>query len=110
MSRLPPDFEALEPYAGKWAIGGETERAALRSMSTSAERAQFYGTAMPLLGSMLDYLDRFNLADLADPQRLLLQLALSLANVARAEETLRDAEADHMPSRDRLKLVNRSGF
>jgi hypothetical protein len=92
---LPDGFEPLEPFVAAWAIASVSERATLRGRATAAERRAFYAVASGLLERALDYLDAKPLASLDDGEQRLMQLMLSLAHVALAEETLGDDEPEH---------------
>lgn len=95
MSLLPAGFEALEPFAARWAIESAGERAVMRGDAPADERRAFYDAASPLLASALDHLDRKPLAELDESEKRLMRMMLSLAHVSIAEEIQKDDETRH---------------
>lgn len=83
---LPPEFDALEPFAATWCLATESERWARRSVSSMDEMRSFYDACFPRLDEAIDYGDRFRLDDLPDDATRLLQLVYSLVMVAMAVE------------------------
>lgn len=102
MSILPTGFEALAPFAAKWAVEGTATRAALRGESTGAERQAFYDAGAPLLAAALDHLDATALADHDPAQKRLMNLMLSLAHVSLAIESQGPDEDKHTPNRNAM--------
>jgi hypothetical protein len=94
-STLPAGFEALEPFVDAWATDSSTRRAELRGEVDAAHRKAFYEAAQPLTEQALDYLDSKPLADHDASEKRLMQLMLSLAHVALAEEVHLDMEERH---------------
>ena len=92
---LPPGFEALAPFVAHWAIPTLEGRIAARDDSLAGERAAFYAAAADLLEPALAYLDGRprGLPDAGDAR--LMQLMLSLAHVALAEEIMGEDEPRH---------------
>jgi hypothetical protein len=78
---LPPEFAALEPFAG-WALPTERERYARRIASTMGELQAFYDAAFPRFEQAVGYLERFPLDALPDEARHLLWLYCSLVTVS----------------------------
>jgi hypothetical protein len=78
---LPAEFSALEPYS-EWVLATEPERYAKRLASSMDEMQAFYDAALPLLEKANDYLDKFDVKDLPEPERNLLLLMFSLVMVS----------------------------
>lgn len=92
---LPEGFEALEPFVCQWAIATMPGRDAMRARASAGERQAFYHAASRLLEPALDHLDRIALSSLNDNDERLMEIMLSLAHVALAEEVQREAEPEH---------------
>ncbi len=92
---LPRGFEALEPFVPLWAIDNAAQRVEMRGAAPAADRAAFYAAASRLVEPALQYLDSKTLADFDDSEKRLMQLMLSLAHVAMAEEVHKDQEERH---------------
>lgn len=83
---LPEGFEDLQPFIS-WSIGTESGRVAKRMASEYSDLVALYEAMMPnRILEVLQYLDQFPLDNLDVPQRNLLWLALSLAEVNMAVE------------------------
>jgi hypothetical protein len=89
MTRLPPEFSELEPFAATWCLATESERYARRLASTMEEMQAFYDACFPRLNEAIDYCDRFALDDLPADARRLLELVYSLVMVAMPVEIWR---------------------
>ena len=87
---LPSDFAALAPYAD-WILATEPERYAKRLASSMQEMQAFYDAAFPLLEPATAHLDKFDLADLPEPERNLLLLMFSLVMVSFPVEVWKQA-------------------
>jgi len=107
-SQLPPGFEALEPFADQWALSGTATRAGERNDSSAEERRAFYDAAGPLLAPALELLDAKPLEDLDESENRLMDMMLSLAHVALAVETQREAETTHVLSRRAMTITQSS--
>lgn len=94
-SSLPMGFEALEPFATRWAIDNAPRRAEMRGEAPDDERTAFYEAAGPLLASALDYLDTKPLAEFDEREKRLMWMMLSLAHVTIAEEIQQEDEERH---------------
>lgn len=110
MGMLPAGFEALEPFAGDWALAGEAARAQARSDASDEARARFYEAAQPLMQAALAYLDGKQIGSLDEPDAALMRLMLSLANVHHSVEVLGDAEAENARMRARLKFTDHAPY
>jgi hypothetical protein len=107
-TRLPSGFETLEPFAGQWALAGTARRAQSRNDSSALERDTFYEAASPLLSPALELLDSKPLDELDDRETRLMDMMLSLAHVALAVETQREAETTHVHSRRAMTITRSS--
>jgi hypothetical protein len=83
---LPADFRSLQPFVDQWAVKGMAERHRRRLNSSAEERRSFYDAMSPGLGAAIDYLNQFSLCDMPPEASTLLQLALSLMEVALTQE------------------------
>lgn len=84
---LPPEFADLEPLAqAGWCLDTETERTRKRRTSTPETLRAFYEQLRPRLEAVLEYLDRYPLDGLPPQQANLLDLTLSMTEVAFAVE------------------------
>ncbi len=79
---LPGEFSPLQPFADKWALATEYERAAERRRSTPNELRAFYDAGLPFLEAILERADRYPLGEIAGIDRQLFHIALSLAEIA----------------------------
>ncbi len=102
---LPAGFAALEPFAQRFAIEGTAQRAQLRSEATKQERAAFFAAARDLIAPALDMLDTKPLAELDEAEQRLLNLTLSFAHIALAEEVQGPDEARHAALREHMRIV-----
>jgi hypothetical protein len=102
---LPPNFEALAPFVADWAIPTLEGRVKARSEQSSAGRAAFFAAGARLLEPALAYLDTRprELSDAADAR--LMDLTLSLAHVALAEEVQGDDEPVHAELRSFMPIT-----
>ena len=107
-SRLPPGFEALEPFAAHWAAASASERDRLRTESTEAGRAAFYDAGKDLVGPALAMLDLKPLAEFNAPEQRLMNLMLCFAHVAIAVEVQRDLEEQRAQARRHLRITRSS--
>lgn len=89
-SLLPPEFADLEPLArAGWCLDTEIERTRKRRTSTTETLRAFYTQVRPRLEAVLEYLDRYPLDGLSPQQANLLNLTLSMTEVAFAVEKYR---------------------
>jgi len=107
-AQLPPGFDALETFAGQWAVAGTAGRADARNESTPEERQAFYDAASPLLGPALELLDSKPVGEHDAAESRLMNMMLSLAHVALAVETQREAETTHVLSRRAMTITQSS--
>lgn len=86
MSQLPAEFADLEPHLD-WAIPTMTGRVQKRVSSTIDEVQAFYDAMLPRVEAVVTYLDRHHsLDDMPEDAQRLLDMALSLAEVATSVE------------------------
>lgn len=86
-SLLPDAFADLEPFAqAGWCLDTELARNEKRRTSTTEELQRLYAEARPRLEAALDYLDGFALDALPVKETNLLNLLLSMTEVAFAVE------------------------
>jgi hypothetical protein len=81
---LPPPFADLERYAPVWALERERERVERRLASSMVEITEFYEALLPRMEAIFAHLDRCGLDELPVPERRLLWLTLSFAEVSSA--------------------------
>jgi hypothetical protein len=83
---LPEGFADLERFARDWALATERERNAQRHRASLDEIRAFYEAMLERIDAVMAHLNRFALDELPPAERRLLDLALSLAEVAPAIE------------------------
>lgn len=89
---LPPQFADLAPFS-EWCLPTESARRKKRLATPMAEIRAFYDAMLPRLSAALEYLNRFPLEQLNDPERQLMDLTLALAEVSVAVEVY--GQPDH---------------
>jgi len=82
---LPPQFDYLARFAG-WALDSERARNRKRLASSMQEIKEFYDVMLSCVDEALEHLNRFSLDAMPVAERNLLNLTLSLAEVANAVE------------------------
>lgn len=82
MTRLPPDFADLEPFAERWCLATEPERWARRHSSSIDEMRDLYQAVFPRVADAVAYCDRYPVGDLPEDARNLLRLVLSFVMVS----------------------------
>jgi hypothetical protein len=86
---LPADFADLERFAPTWCLATEPERWARRQATTLDAMQSFYDACFPRAEQAIEYCDRYELDDMPDDARRLLQLLHSLALVSYPVEVWR---------------------
>ena len=104
-AKLPAGFEALEPFADRFAIAGTAARAQLRSDASPEEREAFYKAAKDLIAPALDLLDQKKFSEFSDAEQRLMNLTLSFAHIALAVEVQGPDEEKHAKLRAHMKIV-----
>ncbi len=79
---LPPEFDDLEPYAGRWALSTEAERWAERHRSSIEDMRGLYEAVFPRYEAAIAYCDRYPLRELPPDARNLLLLVFSFVMVS----------------------------
>lgn len=105
---LPKGFESLEPFVAQWAANSAAQRAQCRLLSTESERQAFFHAVQDQVNKALEQLDKKNLADLNTREQRLMNLLLSFAHVALAEEIQRDDESKQAQLRQYLNISQAS--
>jgi hypothetical protein len=82
MIELPKEFSDLQPFAAKWALPTENERAAARRTSAPQELQTFYDAVVKRLPEILARVDKYPLGKVEGADLHLFRLALALAEVA----------------------------
>jgi hypothetical protein len=83
MKSLPSDFADLAPFID-WALESERERNAKRYASEMTEIRRFHDAMVARAEAAIAYLDRKGLENFNDADRNLVNLLLSLAEIAPA--------------------------
>jgi hypothetical protein len=104
-SSLPAGFEVLEPFVERFAIAGTANRAALRGDASKEERIAFYTAAKDLIGPALDLLDKKPVTTLDEREQRLMNLTLSFAHIALAEEIQGPDEERHAQLRRHMRIT-----
>ena len=83
---LPEAFAALQPFVSLWALGSETERNIQRHAQPMNAIRLFADTMMAHMNELIEFVNRKPMAEFDEVDDTLLQLMLSLAEVAPAVE------------------------
>jgi hypothetical protein len=83
---LPDGFEALEPYVNAWALETERERAAKRWGGDYEEMRRFYDAMVEHITLAIKHLNAFDVNRMPPAESKLMNLALSLAEIANSIE------------------------
>ena len=102
---LPKEFETFLPFAEAWALDTEAARAKQRWNSDFSDIEEFYNAVVPELERALDYLNQFDLESLTQEQNNLLNMTLSIAEVAGAVESFRESAVPYAFSPDKFRPV-----
>jgi hypothetical protein len=79
---LPQEFSELEGFVEQWALPTQSERENRRRNTTPQQRQDFYDSVTPRLEAIISWLDRFPLDAMPAEAERLLNLILSLAEIA----------------------------
>lgn len=79
---LPPAYRHLTPWAERWALPTQAERETTRRASTGAQLKGFYDALVDQVDDIIAHLNAFPLDQTPAPEQRLLNLTLSLAEVA----------------------------
>lgn len=88
---LPEQFNDLEQFIG-WALPTERGRNLKRRTSTYAEIKALYDTVLPRMEAIIAYLNQFPLDQMPEDAARLLNITLSLAEIAPAVEFYQQPE------------------
>ncbi len=102
-SQLPGAFRDLEPFAG-WALPTEKERLLARESGNLEELQVFYDAMMERLPAIIEHLKQIPADRIPEDSERLLQMALSLIEVAIAVELYRRPEVINGFDRARFAL------
>lgn len=83
--KLPEAFADLEPFL-EWALDAEAERVSRRQASRLEDLQKLYDAMLPRMDAILEHLNQYPLTDMPGPEKVLLKLSLSFAEVAPAVE------------------------
>jgi len=79
---LPAAYRHLTPWAERWALPTQVERETTRRASSGAQLKAFYDALVGEGDGIIGYLNGFPLDQMPAPEQRLLNLTLSLAEVA----------------------------
>lgn len=102
---LPAQFSDLEPFVEKWAVEPLSRRQQARLASTLDELKEFYDALMPRGDEAIEYLNSFNLERMPRDARLLLNLMLSLMEIAHSVELWGRVDQPDAFLFERVKIV-----
>ena len=102
---FPDGFLALEPFAD-WALPTERQRHERKSRASFAEVRAFYDTMLPVLPSILEHLNQFELAALPEPERRLLDLSFAMVEAAMAVEMFSEVNPPYLMPVERFVPVH----
>jgi hypothetical protein len=100
---LPDGFEALEPFVAHWALPTESQRIQQRFATSMEAITAYYELMIERIDDILDYLDTFDLDAMPEPEQRLMNMALSLVEVANAVEVYGVPYSDRSCTADRFK-------
>jgi hypothetical protein len=100
---LPTEFQDLEPYMADWALETETQRMHKRFSTDMKTITDYYNIMIERIDAILDHLDEFDIDALPAPQQLLMQMTLSLVEVANAVEVYGRPASPHSCGPDRFQ-------
>lgn len=75
-------LKELEPWVETWGVMTQAEREVTRRNATSADLQAFYDALVPRMEGIIDVLNRYPIDALPENARTLLNLTLSLAEIA----------------------------
>lgn len=104
-SNLPTQFRELEPYITKWSVEPLSRRQYARTSSSFEEIKTFYDAMMRFGDQAIAYLNKYNLDELPIPERNLLNLMLSLMEVAHSVELWGGIDQSDAFAFERIELV-----
>ncbi len=102
---LPLQFSDLEPFAHKWAVEPLSRRQQTRLASTLEELKEFYNAIMAHGDDAIVYLNSFDLDRMPREAKSMLNLMLSLMEVAHSVELWKRVDQPDAFPFERVKLV-----
>jgi hypothetical protein len=104
-SRLPPEFESLEHFVDKWAVEPLSKRQRARLASSLDELRGFYSEMLPKADEAIVYLNQFNLEKMPSQAKTLMNLMLSLTEIAHSVELWKRVDQPDAFPFERLELI-----
>lgn len=105
ISSLPEGFEDLSCFVKKWAVEPLSKRQKARVESSLQELREFYETMLPKADKAIAYLNQFDLNKFSADAKNLMNLMLSLMEVAHSIELWKSIDQPDAFPMDRLELI-----
>jgi len=102
---LPEGFEDLSCFVKKWAVEPLSKRQKARVESSLQELREFYDTMLPKADKAIAYLNQLDLNKLSSDAKNLMNLMLSLMEVAHSIELWKSVDQPDAFPMDRLELI-----
>jgi hypothetical protein len=102
---LPDGFEDLSCFVTKWAVEPLSKRQKARVESSLKELREFYETTLPKADKAIAYLNQFDLEKLSADSKNLMNLMLSLMEVAHSIELWKSVDQPDAFPMNRLELI-----
>ena len=102
---LPKGFQDLEPFVENWALSREVERNRQRRSSTIEQLQEFYDAILPRMDEIVGYLNQFSLDEMPKDAQRLLNMGLSLMEIAPAIELLGEPDESGVFEAERFHIV-----
>ncbi|MBV1951778.1 MAG: hypothetical protein KUG64_06250 [Cycloclasticus sp.] len=103
-----PDMSHMLEEINQWALPTTEERLVKRMNSSMEDIQRFYDAMLPHLGSVIDYLNQFKLADLAGEDIKLSRAALAMCEVDNAVNKWKKPTLS--TGIDPLRMVKKTAF
>jgi hypothetical protein len=95
---LPSGFEYLEPFAATWGdLRTQSERYLKRQSLPYADLAAFHAVLAPRLEEVFQYLDRFPMDALPEPEARLFRTVLGMTEASQAVEIFGQSRVPNAP-------------
>ena len=102
---LPPQFEELEPFVGRWAGMTTSDRINARCESTMEEIQAYYDAVIDRADEALELIERYPMNDLPADVGTLFRLVLGLAQASIAVELYQQPRAPETPYPNSIRLL-----
>ncbi|TBR15144.1 MAG: hypothetical protein EPO43_05315 [Rugosibacter sp.] len=102
---LPPGFESLTVFVDKWAVEPLSKRQQARMVSSMDDIRAFYDAILPKSEAAIVYLNQFKLDKMPREARILMNLMLSLMEVAHSVELWHRVDQRDAFPLERLELI-----